>query len=507
MDHPHVVPHVQVVIIGAGFAGLAMAMRLKQCGAEDFTVLERGGDVGGAWRDNTYPGCACDVPSTLYSFSFAPNPDWTSTFSPQWEIQRYLQDCARRFGLRTHLRLNHEVREANWDSDAARWSIETSQGRLTATVLVSATGQLSEPALPRIPGMERFTGPAFHTSRWDHSHDLTGARVAVVGTGASAVQLIPAIADQVTALHLFQRTAAWVLPQRNRARSRLEHRAFRAVPMVQRATRNALYWIRELSMLGFAQPRIMRVVSLLAERHLRRQIPEAQLRAALTPGYAMGCKRVLRSSTFYPALRRAHVELVTEEIREVRERSVVTADGTERAVDMIVFGTGFRAAEMPMAQRIRGRDGQLLAREWDESGAQAYLGTTVAGFPNLFLLTGPNSALAHNSVVLGIEAQVRYVLDALRMMRSRRLAAVEVRVQAQDRFVREVADRTAGTVWLTGGCRSWFLDRAGRNTTFWPGFTARFRRLTRRFDAENYRLHPVARAGDPAPLSPRTATT
>ncbi|HEX2299849.1 MAG TPA: NAD(P)/FAD-dependent oxidoreductase, partial [Pseudonocardiaceae bacterium] len=446
MDHhPHVVPHVQVAIIGAGFAGLAMATRLKQCGIEDFTVLERGGDVGGVWRDNTYPGCACDVPSTLYSFSFAPNPDWTSTFSPQWEIHRYLRDCALRYGLRAHLRLNHEIREASWDCDTARWSIQTSRGPLTATVLVSAIGQLSEPALPQLPGLERFTGPAFHTSRWDHSHDLTGARVAVIGTGASAVQLIPVIVDQVGALHVFQRTAAWVLPQRNRVRSRAEHRVFRAVPMAQRATRNALYWIRELSILGFAHPRIMRVVSLLAQRHLRRQIPEGSLRAALTPGYAMGCKRVLRSSTFYPALRRAHVELVTEEIREVRERSVITADGTERAVDLIVFGTGFRAAEMPIAQRIRGRDGRLLAQEWDESGAQAYLGTTVAGFPNLFLLTGPNSALAHNSVVLGIEAQVRYVLDALRVMRSWRLAAVEVLGRAQDRFVRRVAARTAGT--------------------------------------------------------------
>lgn len=497
MGHPHVVPHVQVAIIGAGFAGLAMAMRLKQRGAEHFTVLERAGDVGGAWRDNTYPGCACDVPSTLYSFSFAPNPGWTSTFSPQWEIQHYLRGCVQRFGLRAHLRLNHEVRQASWDAETARWSIETSQGQLTASVLVSATGQLSEPALPRIPGLERFTGPAFHTARWDHSRDLTGARVAVIGTGASAVQLIPVIAEQVAALHLFQRTAAWVLPQRNRVRNRLEHRAFRAVPMAQRATRDALYWIRELSMLGFAHPPVMRVVSLLARLHLRRQVPEAPLRAALTPGYAMGCKRVLRSSTFYPALRREHVELVTEEIREVRQRSVITADGTERAVDVIVFGTGFRAAEMPMAQRIRGRNGRLLARQWDESGARAYLGTTVAGFPNLFLLTGPNSALAHNSVVLGIEAQVRYVLDALRVMRSQRLAAVEVRAQAQAWFAGEVAARTAGTVWLTGGCHSWFLDRAGRNATFWPGFTTRFQRLTRRFDVENYQLRPAGRATGP----------
>lgn len=487
-------PHVLVAIVGSGFAGLAMAMRLKQRGTVDFVVLERAGDVGGAWRDNTYPGCACDVPSTLYSFSFAPNPDWSSRFSPQREIQSYLRDCAERFGLREHLRLNHEVLAAWWDDDAARWSIETSRGRFTATVLVSATGQLSEPVLPPVPGLERFIGPAFHTSRWDHSSDLGGGRVAVIGTGASAVQLIPAIADRVAALHLFQRTAAWVLPQHNRVRSRVEHRVFRALPVVQRATRGALYWTREGAMIGFAAPRIMRAVSLLARLHLRRQVPEPALRAALTPAYPMGCKRVLRSSTFYPTLRREHVELVTEEIREVRERSVVTADGTEREVDVIVFGTGFRAADMPMAQRIRGRGGRLLAQEWHDNGAQAYLGTTVAGFPNLFLLTGPNSALAHNSVVLGIETQVRYVLDALRVMRSRRLAAVEVQEQAQQAFVREVTARTAVTV-LAGGCRSWFLDHAGRNTTVWPWFTARFRWLTRRFDAENYLLRRNATAG------------
>ncbi|MGQ0778916.1 MAG: flavin-containing monooxygenase [Pseudonocardiales bacterium] len=484
-------PHVQVAIIGSGFAGLGMAIRLKQSGTHDFVVLERADDVGGAWRDNTYPGCACDVPSTLYSFSFAPNPDWTSILSPQWEIHRYLRDCVDRFGLRSHLRLRHEVRSAQWDEDGARWLIGTSQGTLTATALVSATGQLSEPAVPPVPGLERFTGAAFHTARWDHSRDLAGARVAVIGTGASAVQLVPAIVDRVAALHLFQRTAGWILPQHNRTRSRIEHRAFRAFPLAQRATRSALSAIREFAVIGFAEPRVMQIVSLLARRHLRRQVPERPLRTALTPAYAMGCKRVLRSSTFYPALRRENVELVTEKIAEVRERCVVTADGAEREVDAIVFGTGFRATEMPMAQRIRGREGRLLAQDWQNTGAQAYLGTTVSGFPNLFLLAGPNSGSAHNSVVLGIEAQVRYVLDALRVMAVKRLAAVDVRPHAQEAFVREVTARTAGTVLASGGCHSWFLDHAGRNTTVWPWFTARFRWLTRRFDVENYVLtHP-----------------
>ncbi|HVE97387.1 MAG TPA: NAD(P)/FAD-dependent oxidoreductase [Pseudonocardiaceae bacterium] len=491
-------PHVEVAIIGSGFAGLAMAIQLTRRGTTDFVVLERAGDVGGAWRDNTYPGCACDVPSTLYSFSFAANPNWTQSFSPQREIHHYLRDCASRFGLHRHLRLRHEVLEARWDEDRARWSIKTSRGRLTAAVLVSATGQLSEPVVPQLPGIERFTGTALHTTRWDHSVDLAGTRVAVIGTGASAVQLIPTIADHVAALHVFQRTAAWVLPQHNRVRGDVEHWALHTFPWLQRAVRAALYWGRECALIGFTHPRIMQAVALLARLHLRRQVPNTALRAALTPAYAMGCKRVVRSSTFYPTLSREHVELVTEEIREVREDSVITADGTERQVDILVFGTGFRAAEMPMARLIRGRGGRLLVDEWRHGGAQAYLGTAVAGFPNLFLLTGPNSALAHNSVVLGIETQVHYVLDALRVMASHELAAVEVQPQAQQAFVRAVRARMSGTVWVTGGCRSWFLDHAGRNTTTWPWFTGRLRRLTRRFDLENYDLR------FPAPDQPST---
>jgi cation diffusion facilitator CzcD-associated flavoprotein CzcO len=324
------------------------------------------------------------------------------------------------------------VWEASWDATREAWMIETSGGAFTATVLVSATGQLSEPALPPLPGLERFTGATFHTSRWDHSLDLTGSRVAVIGTGASVVQLVPAIADRVAALHIFQRTAAWVLPQRNRVRGPIERRALRRCPWLQHATRAALHRGRECALIGFTHPGIMRAVSLLARLHLRRQVPGSALRAALTPPYAMGCKRVLRSRTFYPALSREHVELVTEAIQEVRERSVVTADGTERSVDILIFGTGFRAAEMPMAHRIRGRDGRLLADDWRRTGAQAYLGTTVAGFPNLFLLSGPNSALAHNSVLLGIESQVHYVLDALRVMQADRVATVEVQPQVQD---------------------------------------------------------------------------
>lgn len=491
------VPHVRVAVVGSGFAGLGMAIRLKQEGIDDFVVLERAGEVGGTWRDNSYPGSSCDVPSALYSFSFAPNAGWSSSFASQPEIQRYLRDCIRRFGLHRHLRCHHEVLDARWDGDAMRWVIETRQRQLTATVLVIGTGQLSEPAVPELPGLDRFEGAAFHSARWDHSRDLDGARVAVVGTGASAVQFVPEIAERVTALHVFQRSAPWVLPRSNRSRSAAERSAYRAVPGLQRALRAAVYWGRECAMIGFASSRVMRAAGLLARLHLRRQVPEPELRAALTPGYTMGCKRVLRSSDFYPALRRPNVDLVTAPIREVCPRSVVGADGTEREVDTIIFGTGFAVADPPVARRLRGRDDRLLADEWSPR-AQAYLGTTVAGFPNLFLLLGPNSALGHNSVVLAIESQVEYVLDALRTMEAGGIGAVEVRPEAQSAFVTEVTARTRDTVWATGGCASWYLDQAGHNTTLWPGFTGRFRRLTRRFDPDSY----VLRAPRPALARP-----
>ncbi|MGH3978078.1 MAG: flavin-containing monooxygenase [Pseudonocardiaceae bacterium] len=488
MTDPHAAGHVRVAVVGAGFAGLGMAIRLVQQGIDDFVVLERAGGVGGTWRDNTYPGSACDVPSNLYSFSFAPNPDWSHSFSPQPEIHRYLVGCVDRFGLRRHLRLCHEVLDARWDDHAGHWRIETSRGTFTATVLVSGAGALSEPSVPDLPGVERFAGPAFHSARWDHSHDLRGQRVAVVGTGASAAQFVPEIAPQVGALHVFQRTPPWIMPRFDRARTGLERRLYRTVPALQRWLRSGTYWVRESYMVGFTVPRLLEIAGLIARAHLRLQVGDPQLRAALTPDYTLGCKRVVVSSDYYPALQRRNVELVTDPIREVRDRAVVTADGAEREVDTIIFGTGFRATDPPVAHRLRGRDGRLLAREWS-AGAQAYLGTAVSGFPNLFLLMGPNSGLGHNSVVLAIESQIEYVLDALRVMAAWHVGAVEVHPRAQSEFVAGVQQRMAGTVWTTGGCASWYLDDAGRNTTLWPGFTGRFRRLTRRFDPENYLLH------------------
>ncbi|MBF9134455.1 MFS transporter [Plantactinospora sp. S1510] len=479
--------HVHVVIVGAGFAGLGMAIRLAQQGIRDFVVLDRATDVGGTWRDNTYPGCACDVPSNLYSYSFVPNPDWSRCFSPQPEIHRYLRRCVARYRLAAHLRLGQELRTARWDDGAGHWVIRTGRVELTAGVLICATGPLSEPVTPRLTGVEWFTGTTFHSAAWDHRHDLRGERVAVIGTGASAVQFVPEIVDAVAQLYVFQRTPPWVVPRWDRPRSPLTRRAFRALPALQRLARSVVYWGREALMLGLGvDHRLLKVAEWLARWHLRRQVRDPALRAALTPRYAVGCKRLVVSSDYYPALTRPDVELVTSAVREVGERWIVTADGTRRAVDTIIYGTGFALANTPVAGRLYGRNGRNLAEEW-AGGAAAYLGTAVAGFPNLFLLAGPNSVLGHNSVILGVEAQISYVLSALRTMRRRGLAAVEVRPEVQDSYNDGLRTRMWDTVWLSG-CRSWYLDAAGRNTTLWPGFTASLRRRTRRFDLSDYHL-------------------
>jgi cation diffusion facilitator CzcD-associated flavoprotein CzcO len=363
--------------------------------------------------------------------------------------------------------------------------------------VIAAPGGLSEPAVPELPGLDSFQGPAFHTARWDHDQDLTGKRVAVVGTGASSIQVVPHIQPQVDQLHVFQRTPPWIVPHPDRPVSARERRLFRAFPGLQRPARGGIYWLLEMRGVGFTvDPRVLKFAERIALRHLRKQVPDPELRERLTPTYRMGCKRVLLSEDYYPALTRPNVELVTEQIAEVRPRAIVTADGAQRPIDVIVFGTGFRVHDHPMFERVRGREGASLAEAWDGS-PQAYRGTTIAGFPNLFLLVGPNTGLGHNSIVFIIESQLRYVMGALRAMERRGAATLEVRPEVQDAYNAQLQQRSRGTVWTEGGCASWYLDRKGRNTTLWPGFSWSFRRATRRFDPESYRLG--APAGRPAP--------
>src|SRR4051794_2427405 len=478
---------LSVAIVGSGFSGIGLAIRLKQRGVEDFAVFERGEGVGGTWHFNTYPGCGCDVPSHLYSFSFAPNPDWSLTYSKQPEIRAYLERVVEDFGIAPHIRLRTDVRAARWDEAAKRWELDTTQGPARAQVLISATGPLVEPKIPEIPGLDRFAGSAFHSARWDHSVDLKGKRVASVGTGASAIQFVPAIAPDVDRLHVFQRTPPWVMPHSSRPISGAEKRVFKTFPAVQRLLRGGIYASRELLVLGFVkQPKIMGSIETLARAHMRRHIKDPELLDKVTPDYTIGCKRILPSNEWYPALARDNVELVTEPLREIRERSVVSADGTERDVDAIVFGTGFHVVDMPVAKVVHGRDGRALDDVWDGS-PRAHLGSTVAGFPNFFILLGPNTGLGHNSMVYMIESQVAYVMDALREMNARGAGLVEVRPDAEERYNAEVQRRMKRTVWSTG-CKSWYLDEKGNNPTLWPDWTWRFRQRTARFNPAEYVL-------------------
>jgi cation diffusion facilitator CzcD-associated flavoprotein CzcO len=479
--------HVRVAIVGAGFSGLGMAIRLKQAGITDFLLFERAEDLGGTWRDNVYPGCGCDVESHLYSFSFALNPHWTRLYSSQQEIWAYLRRCARRFGLQPHLRWGHEVKDARWDDTAQHWRISTTKGDFTATFLIFGAGPLSEPALPDLPGLDRFTGLVFHSARWDRTQDLGGQRVAVIGTGASAIQIVPRIQPAVSRLYVFQRTPPWIVPRGDRAISPREQMLFRALPILQRAIRTRIYWQRELLALGMVyRPDILKQGERLARGHLEAQVADPALRARLLPRYRMGCKRILPSDDYYPALTQANVELVTDHIGAISERGPITDDGVERAVDAIIFATGFHVTDTPYAGMVHGNDGRSLAEAW-RNGAEAYLGTTVAGFPNLFLCIGPNTGLGHNSMVFMIESQIAYVLDCLRTLQRLGMQSFEVRPEAQAAYNALLQRRMRKTVWMTG-CSSWYLAANGRNTTLWPGFTWEYRLRTRRFDAANYRL-------------------
>jgi cation diffusion facilitator CzcD-associated flavoprotein CzcO len=479
--------HVRIFVLGAGFAGLGAAIKLQEAGQSDFLVVDRGSSVGGTWRDNTYPGAACDVPSQLYSFSFAPNTEWSRSFSPQPEIHAYLQDVARRAGVLDRFRFGVTVEDASWDEQERVWQISTSVGTVTADIFISGSGGLSEPKLPEIAGIDGFAGEIFHSARWNHDYDLTGKRVAVIGTGASSIQIVPEIAERVAHLDVYQRTAPWVIPRHDREYSGLERFGFRHLPLFQRAYRTAIYWAREGFVPAFTwQPKLAAPAKAQALANIRKGISDPALRKAVTPDYEIGCKRILISNTYYPALDRADVELVTDPISEITPTGVVTADGTEREVDCLVVATGFYTTDQPIAHHVKGRDGRTLGDVWAEHGMASYKGTTTSGFPNFFQIVGANTGLGHSSMVFIIESQIAYILSAIRRMDERGIAAVEPTAEAQDAWNADVQRRMQRTVWSTGGCASWYLDEHGRNTTLWPRTTFNFREQLRRFDLEKY---------------------
>ncbi|WP_052864631.1 flavin-containing monooxygenase [Streptomyces niger] len=490
--------HVRVVVIGSGFGGLGAAVRLRRQGITDFVVLERAGSVGGTWRDNSYPGCACDVPSHLYSFSFAPNPEWPRNFSGQPHIRAYLERVTDTFGLRPHLRFDAEVKSARWNTEELYWEIETAQGPLTADMVVSATGPLSDPQIPDVPGLDSFEGKVFHSARWDHDYDLRGKRVAMIGTGASAIQVVPAIQPTVDRLTVFQRTPPWVMPRADRKITRAEHWLHTKVPATRALRRQLLWGIRELQVSAFTKrPKELGLVQALAKAHMHRAVKDPALRAKLTPDYTIGCKRILLSNSYYPALAKPNVDVVAAGLKEVRGNTLVAADGTETEVDAIIFGTGFHVTDMPIASRVTGANGTTLAEEWKD-GMEALRGSSAAGFPNFLTIIGPNTGLGNSSMILMIESQLNYMIDYLRQLDllGDRIA-LDARPSAVHAWSAAIQQRMERTVWSTGGCDSWYLDKNGRNTTVWPGTTAEFRKVTRQVDLAEYQvLRAPARTGN-----------
>jgi cation diffusion facilitator CzcD-associated flavoprotein CzcO/acetyl esterase/lipase len=487
-------PTPSIAIIGAGFGGIGLGMTLKRAGIDTFTIFEKAGGIGGVWRDNTYPGATCDVPSHLYSFSFEPNPDWTRVYSPQPEILDYLERCVEKYGFRPNLRLGAEVTRADFDEESGRWRIELDGGETAeAHVLVSACGQLSRPALSRIEGADRFEGPIFHTARWNHAVELDGKRVAVIGTGASTIQVVPAIAPRVGRLDVYQRSAPYVMPKKDRPYKAWERSLFRVFPPAQLVRRFWQWLVFEVLISAFNQFRTVgKLATRIHERHLEGQVSDPELKRALAPDDVLGCKRVLISPDYYSTLERPNVELIIQGVRELTERGVVAEDGTERPADVIVLSTGFESTRFLAPMEIRGRGGVELNEAWRE-GANAYLGMTVAGFPNLFIMYGPNTNLGSGSIIFQLESQMSYILDAARRLQ-RSGGWLSVRPEVQRSFDSEIQGRLSTSVWMTG-CNNWYLDEHGRNTNNWPGFTLEYRWRTRRVDPADYEESQLKTSG------------
>lgn len=495
--------HHEVVVVGAGISGIAAVISLLRAGVEDVAVLERDHGFGGTWRANTYPGCACDVPSGLYSFSFAPNPAWSRLFATQPEILEYVEHVARENGLEDITEFGVEVLEARWDEAALLWRLETSRGPVTARFLVACCGPWSEPSVPDVPGLADFEGELFHSARWDHDVDLDGKRVAVIGSGASAVQLVPEVRQRAARLHLFQRTAQWVLPKPDVPVPGPLRAAFARVPLARRALERAELAMMEGLGVGFRHPHpTMDAVQAVGRAYLRLVVRDPGLRARLTPGYTIGCKRILFSNSYLQALTRPDVEVHATAVAEVRGHTVVGADGSSAEVDVIILGTGFHILDMPVADRVRGADGRSLAEVWGGS-PEAYLGTSVAGFPQAFLVLGPSLGTGHSSAFAIVEAQVALVTQAVLHARATDVV-LDVRPEVQAAYVEEVQAALAGTVYNTGGCASYYQDANGRNSFSWPWSTGRLVRRVSTFDPDAFRSSP-ARAGRTPDAAPATA--
>lgn len=478
----------QVAVIGAGFSGLCMAIQLKLAKINSFVVFEKADDIGGTWRDNLYPGCACDVPSHLYSYSFEPNPNWSRMFAPQQEIWDYLRACGEKYGVRPHMRFGAEIARCEFDTQNHYWKVTTTSGdSITAKIVVSGIGALSLPAYPKLPGIETFQGTAFHSARWNKDYDFKDKRVAVIGTGASAIQFVPQVAPKSKQLDLYQRTPPWVMSKPDRAMTAVEKTLFKFIPATQKLFRGGIYWWMESRVLGLAvDPRAMKLAEAWAKLYIKRAIKDPKLRKKVTPDYTIGCKRILMSDEYYPALTRDNVDVITQGIKQVKAHSIVTEDGVERPADAIIYGTGFQVSDPIGPMKIYGAAGVDVRETWKDSGTEAYLGVSVSGFPNFFLLLGPNTGLGHTSIVFMIEAQVNYVMQAVKAITKHRLRSLDVKPEVQARFNQKLQKRLDEAVWSAGGCQSWYLDEFGKNRTLWPSFTFEYWMRTRKFEPKKY---------------------
>ena len=484
----------QVVIIGTGFGGLGMAIQLKKAGINDFTILEKADSVGGTWRDNTYPGAACDVQSHLYSYSFEPKSDWSRKFGLQPEIRSYMEGCVTKYQLREHIRFNQEVESATFDKDSGLWTINTKGGdTFEARAIVSATGQLNQPAYPSLKGSERFKGKVFHSARWDHDYDLQGKKVAVIGTGASAIQFVPQIVGKVKDLTLFQRSAAWVIPKPDRPFTGIEQWVFESMPLADRAYRSMIYWKNESRALAFTRfGSLLNIFKWQAKHLAKKKIKDPVKRAKIIPDYPVGCKRLLISNDWYDAINHDNLDVVTDGIEHIEDDAIVTRDGVRHEVDAIIYATGFKATDFLSPMKVTGLNGLDLNEAWND-GAEAYKGISVAGFPNLFILYGPNTNLAHSSIVFMLESQIRYVIQGVRMLLDPGLHYMDVKKQRQSEYSTRIQDKIKGSVW-EAGCTSWYKTASGKNTNNWPGFTFSYRFLTGKLELDDYELQPASRS-------------
>ncbi|MGH1450662.1 MAG: flavin-containing monooxygenase [Pseudomonadaceae bacterium] len=477
---------LSVLIVGAGFGGIGLAIRLDKAGISDFLILEKSGDVGGTWRDNSYPGAACDVPSHLYSYSFEPRAQWSSRYSPQAEIHDYIRHCARKYQLYPRIAFDSEISQAQFDETRGLWTVHTTDGRdYQARALVTACGQLNRPIFPDIAGLDSFAGEAFHSARWRHDVDLTGKHVAVIGTGASAIQFVPQIAPRVERLTLFQRSAPYVIAKADRRYSPREQALLERFPLLQRLSRGSHYLMHEMRALAFISfPSLMKMMEGSFRKHLEKGVSNPQKRAQLAPDYPMGCKRMLISNDFFPAVDRDNVDLVTTGIQAITPHWVKTQDGREYPADVLIFGTGFAATDFLAPMTIKGLAGRDLNDAW-RAGAEAYKGISVSGFPNLFILYGPNTNLGHSSIIYMLESQFNYVVGCLQALKRRGLRYIDVKPDVQSAFNARIQDAISTTIW-SRGCNSWYQTAEGKQTNNWPGYTFSYRRLTRTPELDDY---------------------